>query len=223
MQAQADGFPTSQNENVVSSALRPALSPSSLVARDENENAGTNPDPVAVLSTVLSTIPVDLCRIAEEMRAYPEFQAMVLRLASSMLLSPEDSVGTIEEAVVALGTDRLQMLLRIWSLFRERETRKALGQQTPSMHGTIPNRYSFPLHNGALIPENLYLATFLCYADWDFNLPATPFVTTPLFVPDERSDEYTAEFWALSSPVCNPFSRVPTRRALDRSHRKEAE
>jgi len=78
------------------------------------------PDPAALLTVLLNAAPVDLCRVSEEMRAHPDLQALVMRLACYLSFSP-DNVGTsIEEAVIVVGTDRLRVLVYLWSLLRQR-------------------------------------------------------------------------------------------------------
>lgn len=78
------------------------------------------PDPAALLTALLNAAPVDLCRVSEEMRAHPDLQALVMRLACYLSFSP-DTVGTsIEEAVIVVGTDRLRVLVYLWSLLRQR-------------------------------------------------------------------------------------------------------
>jgi hypothetical protein len=78
------------------------------------------PDPAALLTTLLNAAPVDLCRVSGEMRAHPDLQALVMRLACYLSFSPDTVGTTIEEAVVVVGTDRLRVLVYLWSLLRQR-------------------------------------------------------------------------------------------------------
>jgi HDOD domain-containing protein len=80
----------------------------------------TVPDPAASLTTLLNAAPVDLCRVSEEMRAHPDLQALVMRLACYLSFSPDTVGTTIEEAVIVVGTDRLRVLVYLWSLLRQR-------------------------------------------------------------------------------------------------------
>jgi hypothetical protein len=163
-------------------------------------------DPVAKLHDVLSAAPVDLCQIADEMRAHPEFEAMVMRLASSLLLSPESSVGTIEEAVVALGTDRLRLLLHIWSLFRKSPGAEQAGERAESKPSSPVNKESsaFPL-NGSLHPEALYLATFLRYLGWDSGSSAA----TSIAAPPMASTGLAAGLFESAELFSNCISLIP--------------
>jgi hypothetical protein len=79
-----------------------------------------SPDPAALLTVLLNAAPVDLCRVSEEMRAHPDLQALVMRLACYLSFSPDTVGTTIEEAVVVVGTDRLRVLVYLWSLLRQR-------------------------------------------------------------------------------------------------------
>jgi hypothetical protein len=158
-------------------------------------------DPVAALNSVLSEAPVDLCRIADEMRLLPEFETIVMRLASSLLLAPEDSVGTIEEAVVALGTDRLRSVLHIWSLFRKRHTTDNTSNQGGPDPSRAPANDPTLRSTGTLHPETLYLATFLRYLGWGTEVP-------PIASPCASADR-TGEFFELTNIFRDCMSLVP--------------
>jgi hypothetical protein len=90
------------------------------------------PDPAALLTTLLNAAPVDLCRVSEEMRAHPDLQALVMRLACYLSFSPDTVGTTIEESVVVVGTDRLRVLVYLWSLLRQRPVADNLCDPVPS-------------------------------------------------------------------------------------------
>ena len=67
---------------------------------------------------LLATAPADLGRISESIRQHPELAALMHRIAASLFLAPENSLDTLEQAVVVLGTGRLRVLIQLWSTFR---------------------------------------------------------------------------------------------------------
>jgi hypothetical protein len=73
-----------------------------------------------------------------------------MRMATSLALSPTESLRTPEEAVVLLGTDRLRVVLYMWSL------RKHDSAKNSSLSATAD-----------WSPEALYLASFLRYLGLD--------------------------------------------------------
>ena len=114
------------------------------------------PDPpqppplVQRISRLLDAEAVDLDRVAQEIRSHSELESLVLRMAISLALSPVDSWRTLEDAVFALGGDRLRVLLYTWSLMQ----RKTTQIRAPA----APESWS---------PEALYLASFLRYLGLD--------------------------------------------------------
>lgn len=108
--------------------------------------------PVVVqrINRMLDSNFVDLDRVAEEVRAHHDLESLIMRMAISLSLSPADSWRTLDDAVFALGSDRLRVLLYTWSLMQ----RKAL--QTNSSSGV-----------SSWTPEALYLASFLRYLGLD--------------------------------------------------------
>jgi len=97
---------------------------------------------------LLATAPADLGRISETIRQYPDLSALVLRMADSLFLAPENSLDSLEQAVVVLGTGRLRVLIQLWSKFRESE---GLAQ-------------SAGILTAGASPESLYIAAFLAWA-----------------------------------------------------------
>ena len=102
------------------------------------------------VNRILDSNFVDLDRVADEIRAHSDLESLVLRISISLSLSPVDSWRTLEDAVFALGGDRLRVLLYTWSLIK----RKAI-------------RINAPHAPGKWGPEALYLASFLRYLGLD--------------------------------------------------------
>ncbi|HKV06365.1 MAG TPA: HDOD domain-containing protein [Candidatus Acidoferrales bacterium] len=71
------------------------------------------------LNAMLTASPVDLARISGEIRALPDLETLIMRLTPSLVLSPDSSITTLEEAAVVLGTARLRVLVYAWSLVTE--------------------------------------------------------------------------------------------------------
>jgi HD-like signal output (HDOD) protein len=67
------------------------------------------------LTKLLASAPIDLSGISDEIRRHPDLESLILRPAISLVPSPDEPLGTIEEAVVALGTTRLRTLIGVWS------------------------------------------------------------------------------------------------------------
>ncbi len=117
---------------------------------DSQMNTPEPPLPVQRIMRLLESESIDLTRISEEIRAHPDLESLVLRMAVSLSLSPVDSYRNLDEAVVVLGADRLRVLLYTWSLL-ERKTLQVRPSAAP----------------GSWSPEALYLASFLRYLGLD--------------------------------------------------------
>jgi HD-like signal output (HDOD) protein len=76
----------------------------------------TLPAYVFELSSLLSTVPVDLRRVCRVIRTDPSLAAQVIRLCNSALLGLRGRVSNIEHAVILLGTERLRTLVLTCSL-----------------------------------------------------------------------------------------------------------
>jgi hypothetical protein len=106
---------------------------------------------LAGLAALLEEDPVDLARISDEIRSQPELADAVRRVAGFLQLAADETVTSVEEAAIVLGTERLRILLRGWSAF-----------QNPFRHDTgtsaaekDPDRQL----EAARSPESLYLAS----------------------------------------------------------------
>lgn len=143
-----------------------------------------------------------MSRVAQEIRSHPELESLVLRMATSLALPLVDSMRTLEEAVVMLGTDRLRVLLYTWSLL----TRKAAQALPPG----VVTDWS---------PEALYLASFLRYLGLDSPDAAILHSEMFFFALDSRRAEFAdlrdtlmRDFLALI-PVLHPsLLRLPPNR-----------
>jgi hypothetical protein len=134
------------------------------------KNAAEAQGLAARMARLLEEAPVDLARVGQEIRAEPGLEALVLRLTASLILSPEGSAGTLEEATVALGTDRLRVLIETWSLFRQlQDAENIVGS------GTDGKRH---LNLAAWTPAALYIASLL--RRLGVNSPGTTATNDPL-------------------------------------------
>jgi|SRR5579872_6068433 len=117
------------------------------------KNATEAQELAARLTRLLEEAPVDLARVGQEIRTEPGLEALVLRLTASLILSPDGSAGTLEEATVALGTDRLRVLIETWSLFRQlQDAENIVGASTDGKRH---------LNLAAWTPAALYIASLL--------------------------------------------------------------
>jgi len=103
------------------------------------------------LSELLVAAPIDLTAISGEIRCHPDLEALVLRLGLSLLLSPDEPLSTIEEAVVVLGASRLRILIELWS------SGCAIPADPPLPNNTLPASH----YSAATTPEMRYLLSFL--------------------------------------------------------------
>jgi HD-like signal output (HDOD) protein len=76
----------------------------------------TLPAYVFELSTLLSSVPVDLRRVCRIIRTDPSLAAQVIRLCNTVMLGLRGRVSYIEHAVILLGTERLRTLVLTCSL-----------------------------------------------------------------------------------------------------------
>jgi HD-like signal output (HDOD) protein len=76
----------------------------------------TLPAYVFELSSLLSTVPVDLRRVCKVIRTDPSLAAQVIRLCNSAMLGLRNRISNIEHAVILLGTERLRTLVLTCSL-----------------------------------------------------------------------------------------------------------
>lgn len=75
------------------------------------------------LTKFLTSAPIDLSGISDEIRRYPGLESLILRpaaslassLVPSLVSSIDEPLSTVEEAVVVLGTNRLRALIDAWS------------------------------------------------------------------------------------------------------------
>jgi hypothetical protein len=121
----------------------------------------TVPDPAALLTALLNAAPVDLCRVSEEMRTHPDLQALVVRLACCLSFSPDAAGPSIEESVVVVGTDRLRVLVYLWSLLRQRPVADNLCEPTASKSASAKSSRKNSRAQAAPQAEMTCLANFL--------------------------------------------------------------
>jgi len=76
----------------------------------------TLPAYVFELNSLLSANPVNLKRVGEVIRTDPSLTAQVIRLCNSAFVGLRHKVGSIEHAVILLGTERLRTLVLTCSL-----------------------------------------------------------------------------------------------------------
>lgn len=150
-------------------------------SRDDFESSSESPrrdgrnvaDRVQRLTSVLRAAPVDLTRMGREIRAHPDLEALVTRLAVSLALSADSQVPSIEEAAVVLGTDRLRVLIYMWSLHGGTRSAANFPGQSPSQSSDPAGGPSaLPDASPAWNPETLYLESFRRWLGLDSPCPA---------------------------------------------------
>jgi hypothetical protein len=129
------------------------------VAAAEPRAIGT--DAVARLTALLEGHAIDLAEVSDAIRACPRFEALVLRASDSLALAPATLIGHVEQAIVILGKDRLQVLVRSWA-------RRGSAAYAHVDRPDTPNPVPAPLHEPEPVsPEVLYLSNFLHWAGLD--------------------------------------------------------
>ncbi len=115
-----------------------------------------SPEAASALIGLLRTEPIDLAAVSKEIRRHRDLDILVLRLGVALALSPEGSILTVEESVVVLGTNRLRILIGLWS------SAEGLRDNTVNMG---------PNSSLSAAPHTLevrYLTNFMRYLGFDF-------------------------------------------------------
>jgi len=124
----------------------------------------TLPAYVFELSSLLSSVPVDLRRVCRVIRTDPSLAAQVIRLCNSAMLGLRGRVSHIEHAVVLLGTERLRTLVLTCSLVQSIGSFLSAADlqsfwQHSLLTATLSERSAFCLHY--LETDQAYLAGLL--------------------------------------------------------------
>lgn len=154
---------------------------------------GNAPEAVVRLNHLLNGLAIDLAHVSQEIRSQPELASLAVRMATSLGLSPSESLHRLEDAIVMLGADRLRVLLYVWSLQRRKAT------QISSMEA-----------REGWSPEALYLASFLRYLGLDSRDAAILHSEMFSFALDPQRSEFAElrdmlmrDFFALL-PILDP-------------------
>lgn len=143
------------------------------------------------LTSLLGAEAVDLARVAEEIRAQPDLEALVQRLAASLALSPEESAPKLEDSAVVLGTHRLRVLIYMWLVLQRLDDDGDLLAGNESDFGGALGDQPVPLDEPhTWSPEALYLASFLRCLGLDAPGALTHRNVPPCFAPSLRSEEF---------------------------------
>jgi len=120
----------------------------------------------ARLADLLAEDPVDLARVSDEIRAQPALADVIQRVAVMLQVAPGASVGSVEEAAVLLGIDRLRVLLEAFPAIVKLHTgilaSGSAGGEAPSVANGQPISGRVDTDDPAAgeIPESVYLASF---------------------------------------------------------------
>jgi hypothetical protein len=157
-----------------------------------SETQPSHSDPAALLTALLNTAPVDLCRVSEEMRAHPDLRALVVRLAAYPSLSPDALGTTLEQAVVVIGIARLRALVYLWSLLRQKRGSNRI-PDAREPNSTFGGRHKTFSRNRSMSQKEIaHLSKFLDSLDSDSAIPQK--YQAPL----ESSEPEDAEFLELT-------------------------
>jgi len=168
------------------------------------DTARVTPSAAMKLARLLSCDPLDLGCISDEIRAHPKLEVLVMRMATSLALSPNGSILSIEEAAVALGKNRLRVLVHMWSSLQGDNAK------------ILDRRDTHHLSGGANAPEALYIASFMRLLGTDsppkpseckFERCLNPLVQTEDFA--ELTDIFGQDFISLI-PFLGPTFKKET-------------
>ena len=157
------------------------------------------------LMGLLFAAPFDLAAICDEIRSHSRLEELVTRLGSLLGTSPEAPISSVEEAVIVLGTDRLRVLIDLWSAgevpsaeIDRAQERHAAGAALAPSSGT---------------PEMQYLANFIrCLGldSLDSPLPLAHPASGPSHISSNQmvalTDLFMRDFFSLL-PVVQPNIR----------------
>jgi hypothetical protein len=117
--------------------------------------------------SLLGSAPADLSRISDEIRSHPRLEKMVMSLLASLMLCPEDSAGSVEEATIVLGTDRLRVLVCIWLLTQEKGNAAGIIAKQEIAPASADANSKSADHEIIWTPEMLYLASLVHWLGLD--------------------------------------------------------
>lgn len=153
------------------------------------------------LRNLLISAPIDLSGISDEIRRHPDLESLVLRLSVSLVLSPDDPLSTVEEAVVVLGTSRLRVLIDLWSSSDSRPV------GTFAANSQLPSGESASLSGS---PEADYLSNFLLCLESDSSGNGERLAAWASKIPTDQlhtlTDLFMRDFFSLL-PVIQPTVR----------------
>lgn len=92
------------------------------------------------LVTLLEEDPVDLARVSDQIRSQPELADTMRRVAAYLQFAPEESVSSVEEAAIVMGTERLRALLHSWPAFQKRLRDRTEAREADGYRETVPGR-----------------------------------------------------------------------------------
>lgn len=83
-------------------------------ATDSVTASDLSPRARGLLNSLLSAGVVDLQKVCDEICSVPPLRNLVMKLGGSLTLDSGPSPGTVEEAIVLLGSERLRVLVNGW-------------------------------------------------------------------------------------------------------------
>jgi|GEM_PF-6692430 hypothetical protein len=124
------------------------------------------------LNRLLDATPSDLAKVAAEIRTRPDLEVLIMRIALSLQLAPEESVYTLDRALVVLGVQRVRVLIYMWSMLSHHlnalHFARELERRPSSANG---GQKSSRNDSSGWTPEMMYLASFLRWLG--LNVPSS--------------------------------------------------
>jgi hypothetical protein len=113
----------------------------------------------SMMAALLDSDAIDLAAISDAIRREPGFAEFVLRISESLALAPGAPLGTVEEAAIVLGKNRLYVIWRAWMQMHAPRLVRTRGHAIPISRHSHEARVG-ESHVSDASPEVLYLASF---------------------------------------------------------------
>jgi hypothetical protein len=167
---------------------------------------------------LLGSAPADLAQISDEIRSHPMLEGLVMRYLALLAISPGDSAGTIEEATIVLGTNRLRALVSVWLLNQERGTAEEVAAESRIAPTSDSTNVMPGAPESTWTPEMLYLASLMPLLGLNLDAPTERRASGSIVDTQDQKDRVRglvellgADFISLN-PIPNSSALAPVGR-----------
>jgi len=131
-------------------------------ARSPERSARDIENTVHRLNRLLDAALSDFAKVAAEIRTRPDLEVLIMRIALSLQLAPEDPAYTLSGALVVLGAHRVRVLIYMWSM-RSQHLNALQFAREGERRSSAKSAERRPARSdpAGWTPEMMYLASFL--------------------------------------------------------------